>query len=83
MNIERPIDTIDGLFAYYLGFTDSGIHDEALERSVKEELSNMTRHEFETCVELCIRHMELVSDASEFKAWISQDLIVRKNEDNI
>lgn len=39
MTDEELFDALDGLFAYDTGCVDSGIHDEALRKRVKEELA--------------------------------------------
>lgn len=39
MTDEELIDALDGLMAYDVGATDSGIHDEALRQRCKDEIA--------------------------------------------
>jgi hypothetical protein len=73
-------DALDGLFAYGVGATDSGIHDEDLRARCIARLSEMRPAEIRSM----IREMRLtpaalaggygIEDAEELRMWLRDDM---------
>ena len=81
MEKGRLFDSIDGLFAYDTGCTDSGIHDETLRQEVKNHLLSITDDEFRYTISEYVRDYFLSVEAldegygiegvREFIEWMS------------
>lgn len=48
-------DALDGLMAYDLGATDSGIHDELLRKQVKRHLRGLNKNDFRITISRWMR----------------------------
>ena len=74
MDTEELFDALDGLMAYDLGCTDSGIHDELLRAKVKEELKKRASVE-QDLLRLFVERLTPdkgygISDVKEFISWL-------------
>lgn len=80
MDNEQLRDALDGLFAYDMGATDSGIHDVALKCAVKgviaiippADLTRMIRDMWMS--EEAIAQGYTVADAYEFMQWLGDEM---------
>lgn len=80
MNLDELRDALDGLFAYDMGATDSGIKDNQLKERCKAELQKLTPEAFT----LMAREMWLsdeamaqgygVADLKEFIDWLADEM---------
>jgi hypothetical protein len=74
------IDSLDGLFAYDSGCTDSGICDNLLKEEVKEELKLLTIREISEIIrELYLSDEALkqgytIEDCKNFIEWLSREM---------
>jgi hypothetical protein len=61
----KLFDSLDGLFAYDTGCTDSGIKDELLRNEVKNYLYALDENEFRLTLSKFIREYFLIDEALE------------------
>jgi hypothetical protein len=74
---RQLFDALDGLFAYHVGATDSGVRDPELEQAVAVWLRGRTKAELESMISRFSRAMEYDSeDHADFRIWID-DLLHR------
>lgn len=84
MTDEELSDALDGLFAYDNGFTDSGIHDEALRARVIERLRSLSfsaGDEFRLTITRIVRELWMsekalaqgygIDDVAGFVKWLA------------
>ena len=79
---EELGNALDGLLAYDLGATDSGIHDEALRSRVQAQLHALDDETFRLVLSRYVRERLLsedalasgygIEDVREFIAWLSE-----------
>jgi hypothetical protein len=75
---------LDGLMAYDLGATDSGIHDERLRARVKDQLQALSEEEFRFTIsrfvrDACLAEDQLaagygIEDVRDFINWLSREM---------
>lgn len=78
--VERTalFDALDGLLAYDVGATDSGIHDEALRQRVTDHLADLPDAERAALVRDFIGDQGYRdADEDEFLKWLRWDMRVR------
>jgi hypothetical protein len=75
---QKLHDALDGLFAYDLGSTDSGIHDEALRERVKAELrrdcgpDQLAGQRLSAFARRLLEPPRGLEDVAEFIRWLSE-----------
>jgi hypothetical protein len=75
MEYAKLKDSLDGLFAYDLGATDSGIHDEGLRAEVKRHLAALSAEEQKKLADRIIGEFGWgPEDAEEFFEWLENDM---------
>jgi hypothetical protein len=75
MEYAKLKDSLDGLFAYDMGCTDSGIHDESLREQVKGHLASLPDEEKKKLVDRIIEDFGWgQEDAREFFNWLENDM---------
>jgi hypothetical protein len=75
MEYAKLKDSLDGLFAYDMGCTDSGIHDEELREQVKGHLATLSEAEKIKLVDRVIEEFGWgPEDAREFFNWLENDM---------
>lgn len=75
MNYAKLKDSLDGLFAYDKGATDSGIHDEELRQEVKRHLATLPDEEKKELADRIIEEFGWGSeDSEEFFEWLEEDM---------
>lgn len=72
--------TMDALWAFKVGATDSGVHDPELEKALGQALRDMDSKE---CNEVCmarivamIAHGTNLDEIKDFIAWVENDLLL-------
>ena len=73
MNQDKLFDSLDGLYAYDSGSTDSGIHDEKLREEIKEHLASMDEGTFRKVMSTFIR-INFVSEEAISKGYGIEDV---------
>jgi ribosomal protein S25 len=84
MDKNKLFDSLDGLFAYDSGCTDSGIKDEAHREEVKSYLNSLDDNEFRTILSEFVRERYLtdkaleqrygIEDVANFIRWLSEHM---------
>lgn len=75
MNQAELFDALDGLMAYDLGATDSGIRDEGLRQRVIAHLSSLDPNGVRLTLGPYIDRYGLQGeDRAEFESWIRDDM---------
>lgn len=75
MEFEKLKDSLDGLFAYDMGCTDSGIHDERLRAEVKNHLSTLSLPDRKALVDRIANDFGWgEEDREEFTRWLENDM---------
>lgn len=82
MTDEKLFDSLDGLFAYDTGCTDSGIHDEALRQEVIGYLRSLSESDLRIKLSTFVRDYYLsdkaleqgygIEDVAKFLQWLSE-----------
>jgi len=81
MNKDRLFNSLDGLYAYDTGCTDSGINDELLREKVKTYLDSLSEEEFRVIMstyifeyfvgEEAIKNGYGIEDVASFIRWLN------------
>lgn len=75
MNYDILKDSLDGLFAYDMGATDSGIHDESLRERVKTYLATLPEADKTVLVDRIVGDFGWESeDRREFVKWLDRHM---------
>ena len=75
MEYEKLKDSLDGLFAYDMGATDSGIHDEMLRAEIKNHLSTLSQTDKKALVDRIVSEFGWEEeDREEFIKWLENEM---------
>jgi KaiC/GvpD/RAD55 family RecA-like ATPase len=84
MDLKYLYESLDGLMAYDLGATDSGIHDEKLKEEVKEYLHALDENEFRVIITSFVREYFVsekavekgygIEDVKSFMEWLDTSM---------
>ena len=84
MTYKEIRDALDGLQAYDMGATDSGIHDDALRERVKRHMQGLELQDHDALIKrLCLEYVSdegvwkgqySPEDLKDFLVWLYEDL---------